>query len=147
MFPCFNIFSPLALNYIRAAVGKCGLLIKSKLPHFFTVIDHTEESLRKQELGDVNELNSIERSSINDLLGMWTNIATQISEIDKSFERLRRWREVSKWAYSSPPVTPVQVPHKRKESVPSRLPRPAWKTKRPLKVRLHLYPAKRAPPT
>nr|CDS28964.1 disks large associated protein 5 [Hymenolepis microstoma] len=123
-----------AITHIRAAVGKCGLLIKNRLQTFFGLIDHTEESLRKQEQGDITELTSHQRSNINDLLGMWTNIARQISDIDKSFDRLRKWRDVSKWAYSSPPVTPAP-PNKRqqKQVSKSRLPRPAWKSKGALK--------------
>ncbi|VDN99465.1 unnamed protein product [Rodentolepis nana] len=123
-----------AITHIRAAVGKCGLLIKNRLQNFFGLIDYTEESLRKQEQGDINELTSHQRSNINDLLGMWTNIARQISDIDKSFDRLRRWRDVSKWAYTSPPATPAPPnQQQQKQGSKSRLPRPAWKPKGTLK--------------
>ncbi|VDL15864.1 unnamed protein product [Hymenolepis diminuta] len=123
-----------ALTHIRAAVGKCGLLIRNRLQTFFGLIDYTEASLRKQEQGDINELTSHQRSNINDLLGMWTNIAHQISDIDKSFDRLRRWRDVSKWAYSSPPATPAPPPkQQQKQGSTSRPPRLAWKSKGTLK--------------
>ena len=82
----------------------CGLLLNKKFPFFSSLIDLTEKSISQPQDG---EMIANQRASVNDLLGMWTTIAKQIADIDRSFERLRRWREVSHWAFSSPPATPA----------------------------------------
>ncbi|VDM33733.1 unnamed protein product [Hydatigera taeniaeformis] len=96
-----------AISSIRAAVGKCGLLLAKKFPFFSSLVDLTEASLRQQQ--DEVDVTPQQRASINDLLGMWAIISQQIADIDKSFERLRRWREVSGWAFNTPPVTPARI--------------------------------------
>lgn len=60
---------------------------------------------------------------------MWAIISQQIADIDRSFERLRRWREISGWALNTPPVTPARTTappalENRKDVGGSRLPRP-----------------------
>ncbi|VDK22625.1 unnamed protein product [Taenia asiatica] len=114
-----------AVNSIRAAVGKCGLLLTKKFPFFSSLVDLTEDSLRQQQ--DEVDVTPQQRATINDLLGMWAIISQQIADIDKSFERLRRWREVSGWALNTPPVTPARTTaspaiEKRKGVAGSRLP-------------------------
>ncbi|KAL5111882.1 Guanylate kinase-associated protein mar [Taenia crassiceps] len=116
-----------AVSSIRVAVGKCGLLLTKKFPFFSSLVDLTENSLRQQQ--DEVDVTPQQRASINDLLGMWAIISQQIADIDKSFERLRRWREVSGWALSTPPVTPARPTaapaiEKRKGVGCTRLPRP-----------------------
>ncbi|KAH9286798.1 hypothetical protein ECG_01031 [Echinococcus granulosus] len=115
-----------AVSSIRAAVGKCGLLLTKKFPFFSSLVDLTEDSLRQQQ--DEADVTPHQRANINDLLGMWAIISQQIADIDKSFERLRRWREVSGWALNTPPVTPARMAapaiEKRKGIGGSRLPRP-----------------------
>ncbi|KAL5961369.1 Disk large-associated protein 5 [Taenia solium] len=116
-----------AVSSIRAAVGKCGLLLNKKFPFFSSLVDLTEDSLRQQQY-EV-DVTPQQRATINDLLGMWAIISQQIADIDKSFERLRRWREVSGWALNTPPVTPARTTtppavEKRKGVAGSRLPGP-----------------------
>ncbi|CDS40885.1 disks large associated protein 5 [Echinococcus multilocularis] len=115
-----------AVSSIRAAVGKCGLLLTKKFPFFSSLVDLTEDSLRQQH--DEADVTPHQRADINDLLGMWAIISQQIADIDKSFERLRRWREVSGWALNTPPVTPARMTapaiEKRRGIGGSRLPRP-----------------------
>ncbi|VDN12141.1 unnamed protein product [Dibothriocephalus latus] len=107
-----------ALDSIRVAVGKCGLLLAKKFPFFHNLID----------MADASPNSATEESApsadINDLLGYWTTIAAEIEQIDSAFERLRVWRENSKWALESRPKTPSRYEAKKETTKPSsRLPR------------------------
>uniref|UniRef100_A0A0X3NIM1 Guanylate kinase-associated protein mars n=2 Tax=Schistocephalus solidus TaxID=70667 RepID=A0A0X3NIM1_SCHSO len=109
-----------ALDSIRVAVGKCGLLIAKKFPFFHNLIDMADASLNP--LKSATE-ESVPSADVNDLLGYWTTIASEIEQIDNAFERLRVWRENSKWALESQPKTPSRFETKKETTKPSsRLP-------------------------
>nr|VZI27651.1 unnamed protein product [Spirometra erinaceieuropaei] len=110
-----------ALDSIRAAVGKCGLLLAKKFPFFHHLIDMADASLHPLESATETPTPS---ADVNDLLGYWTTIASEIEQIDSAFERLRMWRENSRWALESQPKTPNRFEAKKEPTkLASRLPR------------------------
>lgn len=125
----------IALNSIRVAVGKCGLMLTKKFPFFASLIDLAEESQAGKSSIEENLRDDEPKpgTGLNDLLGMWEIIANEIADIDGAFGRLRRWRDVSAWAMESRPKTPARFGGEEKEAqhkkpAGSRLPRATRKS-------------------
>lgn len=105
----FSSFYGTALNSIRVATGKCGLLLSKKFPFFRQLIDMAENSQKlRVEARTESSSSQQQNADVNDLLGYWATIATEIEQIDGSFERLRNWREISRWAVDMQPQTPAR---------------------------------------
>ncbi len=125
-----------ALNSIRVATGKCGLLLAKKFPFFSSLIDLAEASIaqRQQENVDETEETSPQQNAgVNDLLGMWEIIANEIADIDGSFDRLRRWREVSGWALEAKPKTPSRYGNDEKDAAKPAAKKPTSRLPRAIK--------------
>ncbi|CAH8839481.1 unnamed protein product [Trichobilharzia szidati] len=89
-----------ARDSVRAAVGKCELLLQKKLPFFKSLIEMAEKS-------DIDD-NDTPKTDLNDLLGYWTLVSNEIRLSDSAFERLRVWREECNWSVEQYPVTPAR---------------------------------------